>query len=172
MSDSKKALQNDNVWIARGACLVGKVKIGRDSSVWYNAVVRGDEAELVIGSETNIQDNVVVHADHGDNCRIGNGVTIGHSAIIHGCTIGDHSLIGMGSIVLNGAVIHDHCIIGAGSLVTKGTVIPEGMMAYGRPAKPVRPLTEEERASVIKSSKDYVRLKNVHKNLHNPFRLI
>ncbi|MBQ9155927.1 MAG: gamma carbonic anhydrase family protein [Eubacterium sp.] len=143
----KNAKLLGNAWAARGAVIVGNVTIGDESSVWYNAVIRGDQSEIVIGSGTNIQDGVVVHCSVGYPIRIGNSVTIGHNAVIHGCTIGNNTLIGMGAIIMNGAVIGEDCIIGAGSLVTGGTVIPDGMLALGSPARVVRPLTEEEKQS-------------------------
>ncbi len=165
MNYIKNADIGENTWVAPGACLVGKVSVGPDCGIWYNAVIRGDEDQVVIGQGTNVQDQVVIHADHGYPCRVGNDVTIGHAAIIHGCTIGDNVLVGMGSIVMNGAVIGRDSIIGAGSLVTGGTVIPEGMLAFGRPAKLVRPLTEEEKEANKKSAGDYIDLKNIHEKL-------
>ena len=135
-----------SVLIADGAKVLGEdIKIGANSSIWYNAVVRCDDGEHVhIGDKTNIQDLCMVHTSPNRPTSIGNGVTIGHSCIIHGCTIGDNTLIGMGSIILDGALIGKNCIIGAGSLVTKNTEIPDGCMAFGRPAKVVRELTEIE----------------------------
>ena len=118
--------------------------IGKDSSVWYNAVIRADTDRIMIGEATNIQDNCVLHVDAGHPLTVGNGVTVGHSAILHGCTIGDNTLIGMGSIILNDAVIGKDCIIGAGTLVTQKKNIPDGSLVYGNPAKVVRALTEEE----------------------------
>ena len=161
----KNAEVGERAWVAPGACLVGKVVVGPDCGVWYNAVIRGDEDRVTIGRGSNIQDNVVIHADHGYPCRVGEGVTIGHAAIVHGCTIGDNVLVGMGSVIMNGAVIGRDCIIGAGSLVTGKTQIPEGMLALGRPAKVVRPLTEEEKEGNKKSSRDYIDLKNIHEKL-------
>ena len=135
---------DESVFIADGAKVLGEnVEIGADCSIWYNAVVRCDEGERVhVGEKTNIQDLCMVHTSPANPTNIGNSVTIGHSCIIHGCKIGDNSLIGMGSIILDGAVIGKNCIIGAGSLVTKNTEIPDGSMAFGHPAKVVKPLTE------------------------------
>ena len=135
-----------SVFVADGAKVVGKnIEIGAKCSIWYNAVVRSDDGEYVhMGDKTNVQDLCMIHTSPGKSTSIGSGVTIGHSCIIHGCTIGDNSLIGMGSILLDGAVIGKNCIIGAGSLVTKNTEIPDGSMAFGRPAKVVRDLTEIE----------------------------
>ena len=121
--------------IASQSVILGDVTIGADSSVFYYAVVRGDEASITIGRRSNIQDNSTVHVDYGFPTVIGDDVTVGHNCVIHGCTIGDASLIGMGSTILNGAKIGKHCLIGAGSLVTQNTVIPDGMLAMGSPAK-------------------------------------
>ena len=126
-------------YIAEGAVVKGKVQMGQDVSIWYNATVRGDSAEIRIGDQTNVQDNAVIHVDTHYTTTIGNGVTIGHGAIVHGCTVGDNTLIGMGAIVLNGACIGNNCIIGAGALVTQNTNIPAGSLAFGNPAKVIRP---------------------------------
>lgn len=145
MSYIKNAQIKGNAWVAPGACVVGNVVVGDEASIWYNAVVRGDMAQIVIGNGTNVQDGTVIHADKGISCHIGNGTSIGHNAIIHGCTIGHNTVIGMGAIVMNEAKVGSDCIVGAGSLVTQGTVIPDGMLAFGSPAKVIRPLTEEEK---------------------------
>ncbi len=161
MSYIKNADIQGNAWVGEGAAVVGNVTIGDESSVWFNAVIRGDEAPIVIGCGTNVQDGVVIHADTGFPVKVGNSVTIGHNAIVHGCTIGHNSLIGMGAIILNGAQIGEDCIIGAGSLVTSGTVIPDGMMAFGSPAKVIRPLTEEEKKENQTSAITYMLMKNL-----------
>ena len=151
-------------YIADGAKIVGdNISIGKDSSVWYNSVVRCDENEsVIIGEGTNIQDLCMVHTATGCSVKVGSGVTVGHSCVIHGCTIGDNTLIGMGSIVMDKAVIGSNCIIGAGSLVTGGTVIPDGYMAFGRPAKVVKELTEEQIAYDPDSAECYIKAsKNV-----------
>lgn len=137
---------DETVFVADDAKVIGEdISIGRDSSVWYNAVVRCDEGEhVVIGERTNVQDLCMIHTAPGKSVDIGNGVTIGHSCIIHGCTIGDNTLIGMGSIVMDDAVIGSNCIIGAGSLVTEGKVIPDGSLALGRPAKAIKDLSDEQ----------------------------
>jgi len=140
----KKPVIHESVYVAEGARIIGDVTIAEDASVWYNAVIRGDSGRVTIGKKTNIQDCCVVHLDEEFPVSIGDEVVIGHSAIIHGCTIGDGSLIGMGSIILNGAKIGKNCIIGAGSLVTGKMDLPDGMMAMGSPAKAVRPVKEEE----------------------------
>ena len=144
-----------SVFLAPGTQVVGDVKIGENSSIWYNAVLRGDTNPIVIGENTNVQDNAVLHVNRNRGLYIGNNVTIGHGAIVHGCTVGNNVLIGMGSIILDGVEIEDHCIIGAGSLVTANKVIPEGSMVYGNPAKVIRMLTEEEKESILVSAKNY-----------------
>ncbi len=139
-----------------GVQVVGDVTLAPGVSVWYNAVLRGDEAPITVGRDSNIQDGCILHVDRGCPTILGEGVTVGHGCILHGCTIGDHALVGMGSILLNGAVLETGCMLGAGSLVTEGTVIPSGMLAFGRPAKPVRPLTPEEREGLRESARRYV----------------
>ena len=131
-------------FIAPGAHVVGDVQLGENVGIWYNAVVRGDTGTIVIGDNSNIQDNTTLHTDADFQVHVGKGVTIGHNAVVHGCTIGDNTVIGMGSIVLNGAVIGKNCIIGAGSLVTGKMRIPDNSLAFGNPAKVVRPVTDEE----------------------------
>lgn len=149
---------SEKAHIATQSVVLGDVTVGADSSVFYYAVLRGDEASITIGERTNIQDNSTVHVDYGFPIMIGDDVTIGHNCVIHGCTIGNASLIGMGSTILNGAKIGRHCLIGAGSLVTQNTIIPDGMLAMGIPAKVKRPLTEEEIQSIYKNAADYVAL--------------
>ena len=143
-------------YVAPGAHVVGRVTMGERSSVWFGAVVRGDNDPIVIGAESNVQDGAMVHADPGVPTMIGHGVTIGHHAIIHGATVGDHSLIGMGATLLNRAVIGANCIVGAGALVTEGKVFPNGSLIVGSPARLVRPLTEEEIARLKLSAAVYV----------------
>ena len=147
---------DSGVFIAPGAQVVGDVVIGKDCGVWYNAVVRGDSREILIGSRTNIQDLAVLHVDKNFKLSIGDNVTIGHSAIVHGCSVGNNVLIGMGAIIMNGAQVGNDCIIGAGALVTENMVIPDGMMAFGSPAKIIRPLTEEEKKGILENADIYV----------------
>ena len=144
------------VYVARGATVVGDVTLGDFSSVWYNAVLRGDINHIVVGHHTNIQDNAVLHLEHDWPCLVGNHVTIGHSAIVHACTVGDESLIGMGAVVLDGATIGRQCLIGAKALVTPRTQIPDGSLVLGMPAKVVRPLTEQEKQRLRTSAEHYV----------------
>ena len=145
-------------YIAEGAVVKGQVSLGDGASVWYNATVRGDSEPIEIGKNSNIQDNAVVHVDLSHKVVIGENVTIGHSAIIHGCTIGDNTLIGMGAIILNGAKIGRDCIIGAGALVTQGTEIPDGSLAFGNPAKIRRLLTDQEIADNHRNAMHYVEI--------------
>ena len=145
----------EDVLILPGAVVCGDVEIGKGSGIWFNAVIRGDEDHISIGEDTNIQDGAILHVDPGAPLTIGRGVTVGHGAILHGCTVGDNSLIGMGAIVLNGARIGKDCIIGAGALVTGKTVIPDGWLALGNPARPARPLRPEEIADNRINSADY-----------------
>lgn len=146
------------VRIAENAAVIGSVTCEANVSIWYAATLRGDEAPITVGENTNIQDGAVLHCDGGKPLTLGRNVTIGHGAIIHSCTVGDDSLIGMGATVLSGAVIGKNCIIGAGSLVTGGTVLPDGTLALGVPAKAVRPVKERELASKQHNWKEYVAL--------------
>ena len=134
-----------NVYLAKSAVVLGDVRIGDGSSVWYNAVLRGDINRIVVGHHTNIQDNVVLHIADDFPCIVGNYVTVGHSAIIHACKIGDEVLVGMGAVILDGAVIGRQSLIGARALVTQGMRIPPGSLVLGAPAKSVRKLTPKER---------------------------
>lgn len=131
-------------FIAPNATVVGDVGLGEGVTVWYQAVVRGDSNTIKIGSNTNIQDGTIIHVDHDAPVEVAENVTIGHQCLLHGCTIEKGALIGMGSTILNHAVIGENSLIGAGSLVTEGKVIPPNVLAFGRPAKVIRPLTEEE----------------------------
>lgn len=131
-------------FIAKNAVVVGNVTLGEDVSIWYNSVLRGDANFIKIGNRTNIQDGTIIHVDHHAPTEIGNDITVGHQCMLHGCKIKDGALIGMSSIILNEAVIGENSMIGAGSLVTQGMVIPPNVLAFGRPAKVIRPLTTEE----------------------------
>ena len=146
------------IFIAPGAYVGGDVTLGNQIGIWYNAVVRGDSGSITIGDKSNVQDNCTIHTDPGHNVVIGEKVTIGHNAIVHGCTIGDNTIVGMGSILLNGAVIGKNCIIGAGALVTGKTVIPDNSHAFGNPAKVIRQLTDDEIESNHKNALHYVEL--------------
>lgn len=158
MVNYKNVKISEDARIAKQSVIIGDVTIGRDSCVLYYAVIRGDEAPIVIGEETNIQENCTVHVSHNKPVSIGNNVTIGHNAVIHSCTIGDWTLIGMGAVILDGAQIGNDCIIGAGSLVTKNTVIPDGSLVLGSPAKIKRKLTWEEKLGNLENSREYVKV--------------
>jgi carbonic anhydrase/acetyltransferase-like protein (isoleucine patch superfamily) len=149
-------LVHASVFIATGAIIVGDVTIGEDSSVWFNAVLRGDTDPIRIGRRTNIQDGCILHADPGFPCTIGDGVTVGHAAIVHGATVENDVVVGMRSVVMNGATIGTGSIIGAGSVVTEGTKIPPGSLVLGLPARVVRPVTPEELANLRAAAGRYV----------------
>lgn len=151
----QKPRLGQGVYIARGAVVVGDVTLGDFSSVWYNAVLRGDINRIVIGHHTNIQDNAVLHLENELPCLVGNYVTVGHSAIVHACTVGDETLVGMGAVILDGAVIGRQCLIGAKALVTARTQVPDGSLVLGFPAKVVRPLTEQEKQTLKPSAEKY-----------------
>ncbi|MEE4165317.1 MAG: gamma carbonic anhydrase family protein [Desulfocapsaceae bacterium] len=152
----------ERVFVAPGSFVIGDVSVGSDSSVFYNSVVRGDINSITIGSGTNIQDNCTLHVTDEASLRIGNGVTVGHNAVVHACTVGDNVLIGIGAVVLDGAVIADNCIVAAGSTVTHRKRFPAGSMIMGSPARVVRPLTEKEIAGVKATAARYVTTKNNH----------
>lgn len=147
--------EDGDCWVAPGAQVMGQVTLAAGASVWFNAVLRGDKERLTVGEGSNIQDGCVLHADPGVPLNVGADVTVGHKAILHGCTVGDGSLIGMNAVVLNGAKIGKGCLIGANALVTEGKEIPDGWMAIGAPAKPVRELSEAEKAGLIDSARRY-----------------
>ena len=152
--DYKSVKISEDAKIARQSVVIGDVTIGRDSCVLHYAVIRGDDAPIVIGEESNVQETI--HVSRNMPVHIGNNVTVGHNAVLHGCMIGDRTLIGMGAVVLDGARIGKDCIIGAGSLVTKNTVIPDGSLVMGSPAKIKRNLTWEEKLGNLENSKEYV----------------
>lgn len=147
---------DDSAWIAPSAAVIGCVTLGRRSSVWFNAVIRGDNERIEVGEDSNIQDGVVLHTDIGHPLRIGRRVSVGHRAALHGCTVGDGSLIGIQAIVMNGAQIGRHCIVGAGAVVTEGKVFPDNVLIVGCPAKIVRELTAKDIAGLDHNAMDYV----------------
>lgn len=147
---------HETAFIAPGAVVLGDVTLGADVGIWYNATVRGDRGSVAIGRGSNIQDNAVVHLDSGHPVVIGENVTVGHGAIVHGCTIGDNSLIGMGAIIMNGAHIGKNCIVGAGALVTQGMQVLDNSLVLGSPAKVKRSVTEEELAANLYNAQLYV----------------
>ena len=151
----KKPKLGKGVYIATSAVVLGDVKLGDFSSVWYNAVLRGDINRIVVGHHTNIQDAAVLHLADDFACVVGNYVTVGHSAIVHACTIGDEVLIGMGAVILDGAIIGKQSLIGAKALVTQGMKIPPGSLVLGAPAKVVRALSNEEKRALRASAEKY-----------------
>ena len=144
------------VYLAPGARVVGDVTLGDFSSVWYNAVLRGDINRIVVGHHCNIQDNAVLHLADQFPCLLGNFVTVGHSAIVHACTVGDECLIGMGAVILDGAVIGEQCLVGARALVTQGMEVPPGSLVLGSPARVARPLSQAERSDLKSWAEKYV----------------
>jgi carbonic anhydrase/acetyltransferase-like protein (isoleucine patch superfamily) len=153
----KRPRLGEGVYIARGAVVMGDVSIGAHSSVWYNAVLRGDINRIVVGHHTNIQDNCVLHLADDFPCIVGNYVTVGHSAIVHACTVGNGVLVGMGATILDGAVIGDQCLIGANALVKVGQRLPAGSLVLGAPAKVARKLTARERSKLKRWAEKYAR---------------
>lgn len=145
-----------SAFIAKGAVVLGDVTIGKDCSIWYNSTVRSTESYITIGEGSNVQDNACIHVDFEHPTIIGSHVTIGHGAIIHGCSIDDNSLIGMGAIILNGAKIGKNCIIAAGALVTQGKEIPDNSLVMGSPGKITRQVTPEEVEKNIKNAEHYI----------------
>ena len=155
----KLKASDENIVICEGACVVGDVTLANGVSVWYNAVLRGDEGGITVGENTNIQDGAILH----EETKVGAGCTIGHNAIVHACTIGDNTLVGMGAIVLNGAKIGNNCIIGAGALVTGKMDAPDGSMILGSPAKVVRQLTEAEIEGNRESMRGYLHIAELYR---------
>lgn len=153
----------DDAFVADGARIVGDVTLGPRVSVWYNAVLRADSAEISIGAGSNVQDNVSVHVDSGHSVHIGENVSIGHNAVVHGCVIGDGSLIGMGAVVLSGAVIGSGCLVAGGAVVLGGTEVPDGSLVAGVPAKVRRALSEEERQGLRDNARIYLEHTDTHR---------
>ena len=145
-------------FVAETAVLIGNVEIKEKASIWYGAVLRGDKGKITVGEKANVQDNAVVHSGPGEDVFIGEGVTIGHGAIVHGCSIGKYSLIGMGATVLSKATVGEHCIIGAGAVVKEGDTIPAGSLVVGVPGKAVKQLTPEQIKSIEYNADEYVEL--------------
>ncbi len=152
-----------DAWVADSAEVIGRVKLGQRASIWYHSVLRADNAEIEIGQDTNIQDGSVLHCDPGKPLHIGDGVTVGHQVMLHGCTVGDNCLIGIGAVILNDAVIGKNSLVGAGSLVTEGKVFPEGSMILGSPAKVVRQLTPEQIEGLKRMAETYVEKAEMHR---------
>jgi carbonic anhydrase/acetyltransferase-like protein (isoleucine patch superfamily) len=156
LGDRQPVIEGSGHFIAHNATIVGSVRISANVSIWYNAVLRGDNDWIEIGENSNIQDASVLHTDPGIVLKIGKNVTIGHRVMLHGCHIGDESLIGIGSTILNNARIGRHCLVGAHSLITEGKTFPDGVLIVGSPAKVVRELDPRERALLLQSAQAYV----------------
>ena len=155
LGDRRPVIGRD-AWIAPNATVIGDVRLGDEASIWWNAVLRADNDTIAIGAGSNIQDGSVLHADEGVPLTLGANVTVGHMVMLHGCTVGDQSLIGIKSVILNRAVIGRHCIIGANSLIPEGKVIPERSLVMGSPGKVVRELNDEEVARLLLAAQGYV----------------
>jgi carbonic anhydrase/acetyltransferase-like protein (isoleucine patch superfamily) len=156
LGQGRKITRSRNNYIARGAVVVGSVKIGENVGIWFNAVVRGDDDVIEIGDNSNIQDGAVLHTDSGLPLTVGSNVTVGHMAMLHGCTIGENCTIGIKAVVLNRAVIGKNCLIGANALITERTVIPDGSLVVGSPGKVVRALKPDEIDSMRRNTDFYV----------------
>ena len=157
----------DDFWIAPNATVIGNVELLKDASVWFNAVLRGDVELITVGQGSNVQDGAIIHTDPGFPCTIGKNVTVGHLAMLHGCEIGDGSLIGIGSVILNGAKIGKNCIIGSKALVTEGMEIPDGAMVLGIPGKVKKILNEEEQSVVSIGAEHYIQNYKKYKQLED-----
>lgn len=156
LGEHRVKTSGDDYWIAPTASVIGKVTLHAGVSIWFGAVVRGDNDPIVIGEGSNIQENSVLHTDEGISLIIGKNVTVGHLAMLHGCEIGDGSLIGIGAVVLNNAKIGKNCIIGAKALITEGTVIPDNSLVVGAPGKVIKEINDAQRAGLMKSATGYV----------------
>jgi carbonic anhydrase/acetyltransferase-like protein (isoleucine patch superfamily) len=156
LGDARISTADDLVWIAPTAVVIGKVSLGRNTSVWWHSVLRGDNEPITLGEGSNIQDGCVLHTDPGFPLVIGNGVTVGHMVALHGCTIGDRSLIGIGAVILTGATIGRDCLIGARALIAEGKTIPDNSLVMGAPGKVVREVTPEHIARMRDSAEQYV----------------
>ncbi|HEX7684563.1 MAG TPA: gamma carbonic anhydrase family protein [Trinickia sp.] len=154
---------HESVFVADTAAIVGKVTVEENASVWFGAAIRGDNEPITIGARSNVQESAVLHTDPGRPLAIGCDVTVGHQAMLHGCTIGDGSLIGIQAVVLNGAVIGRNCLVGAGSVVTENKTFPDRSLILGAPARVARPLTDEEVAALAQAAESYVERRDLFK---------
>ena len=164
LGDKKLKTADDNFWIAPNASVIGDVVLERDASIWFNAILRADNEPITIGEGSNVQDGAIIHTDPGYACNIGKKVTVGHMAMLHGCSIGDGSLIGIGSVVLNGAKIGKGCLIGANALITEGMEVPDGSLVLGSPGKIKGELNDNQKNGLILSAKHYVENSKRFKN--------
>lgn len=152
-----------SAFLAPGCSVIGDAHLGAQASVWYGASVRADRTTISIGERSNVQDNATLHADPGFACTVGNDVTIGHNAVVHGCTVGDHCIIGMGAVVMNGATIGAECLLAGGTVILEGTEIPPGSLVAGVPGKVRRELTDEEKTKLRQGPQTYVEMSAKHR---------
>jgi len=158
LGEHRVSTQGDEYFVAPSAAVIGRVELGRDANIWFNAVLRGDSNRIVIGAGSNVQDAAIVHVDGDAPATIGDNVTIGHAATVHGCTIGEYSLIGIGATLLSHAVIGRYCIVGAGALITERKQFADGSLILGAPARRIREITAEEMRMLEESAKHYAQL--------------
>jgi carbonic anhydrase/acetyltransferase-like protein (isoleucine patch superfamily) len=170
LGERRIVIHGDEHFIADNATLIGSVVLHNQASVWYNAVVRGDSDIITIGERSNLQDAAVLHTDPGIPLTLGKNVSVGHQAMLHGCSVGDGSLIGIGAVVLNHAVIGKGCLIGAGALIPEGKTFPDGVLVVGSPGKVVRELKPEERAGLLENADSYVRRVRLYREKLKPQR--
>lgn len=156
LGERRPQILGKDYFIADNATVIGSVELGHNASIWFNVVVRGDNDLIQIGEHSNIQDGAILHTDPGFQLRIGNYVTVGHKAMLHGCEIGDNSLIGINAVILNGAKIGNSCLIGANTLITEGSEIPDGSLVIGSPGKVVKPLSPEQQEKLKQNALGYV----------------
>ena len=156
LGEHEVEITGEDFYVAETASVIGKVRLANDTSVWFGAVLRGDNESITVGENTNIQECAVIHTDPGFPCILGSNVTIGHQAMLHGCQVGDNSLIGINAVVLNGAKIGRNCLVGANALVTENQEIPEGSLVIGSPAKPIKQLTTAQIQKLKESAEHYV----------------
>jgi carbonic anhydrase/acetyltransferase-like protein (isoleucine patch superfamily) len=161
--EGRRPVIDERAFLAPGAVVVGEVELAAGVSIWYSTVLRADLAPISVGADSNIQDGSVIHVDGGVPCSVGARVTVGHRVVLHGATIGDDVLVGMGAVVMNRATVGEGSLIGAGALVTEGMVVPPGSLVLGEPARVVRPVRPEERAMIEQGAATYVRLAELHR---------
>ncbi len=171
LGERRVQVQGKDWYIAESATVIGSVLIEDRASIWFNVAIRGDNDQIIIGEGSNIQDNSMLHTDAGIKLTLGRNVTIGHMAMLHGCSIGESSLIGMNSVILNHAVIGSHTLIGAGSLITQGKIVPDGVLAMGSPAKVVRDLSPAEIERLQRTADRYMRRAKLYRELLRPQQL-
>ena len=168
LGERKVIFRGEEWFIAPDASVIGTVVVHNEASVWFNAVVRGDSDTITLGERSNIQDGAVLHADPGVPLTLGKDVSVGHKAMLHGCTIGDGSLIGIGAVILNSSVVGSGTLIGAGALVTEGKRFPDGVLVLGAPAKIIRELTPEERQELLRNADHYVQRAKLYREKFRP----